>query len=44
MVFNIVWIVSRIDPYSDANLKRRKEEVLRFIRYGLCRDPEASLA
>lgn len=31
------------DAYSDANLRRRKKEVLDFIRYGLFREPEASL-
>ncbi len=29
--------VTRVDPYSGANLKRRKAEVLDFIRHGLFR-------
>ncbi len=37
----IVKVVGHIDPYGEANLKRRKEEVLNFIRYGLFRKPEA---
>ncbi len=37
----VMRIIARVDPYSAANLKRRKEEVLRFIRYGLFREPEA---
>jgi len=32
--------VAGMDPYAEANLKRRKEEVLRFVRHGLFRDPE----
>lgn len=39
----IVRVVSHIDPYEEANLKRRKQEVLNFIRHGLFRKPEASL-
>jgi hypothetical protein len=30
------------DPYSKANLAKRKAEVLRFIRYALFRDPEGT--
>jgi hypothetical protein len=29
------------DPFSKANLAKRKAEVLRFIRYALFRNPEA---
>ena len=36
-------LVGRFDPYAARNLARRKDEVLRFIRYGLFRDPEARL-
>ena len=36
-------LVGRFDPYAARNLARRKEEVLRFVRYGLFRDPEARL-
>ena len=39
----IVRAVSDRDPYEAANLKRRKREVLDFIRYGLFREPEAPL-
>ena len=31
------------DPYADASLKRRKQEVLDFIRHGLFARPETSL-
>ena len=34
-------LVGRFDPYADRSLTQRKEEVLKFIRYGLFRDPEA---
>lgn len=37
----IVKAVSHVDPFDPANVKRRKEEVLKLIRYGLFRDPEA---
>jgi len=36
-------LVGRFDPYAARSLARRKEEVLRFVRYGLFRDPEARL-
>lgn len=39
----LVRLVSDFDPYAPANLTRRKEEVLNFIRYGLFRDPETRL-
>ena len=32
------------DPFQRANRARRKEEVLKFIRYALFRDPEAVVA
>ena len=38
----VVRMVTGIDPYSAANRKRRKEEVLRFVRYGIFRHPEAA--
>lgn len=37
----IVKAVSHVDPFDKANVRRRREEVLRFIRYGLFRNPEA---
>ncbi len=37
----IVKAVTGLDPYEKRNLARRKEEVLRLIRYGLFRRPEA---
>jgi AcrR family transcriptional regulator len=43
--FNIVPAIRAMtgrDPYSKANLARRKSEVLNFIRYALFRDPEAA--
>ena len=33
-------LIGNSDPYAPANLKRRKREVLDFIRYGLFTDPE----
>ncbi len=33
--------VSGVNPYSKSQLKRRKEEVLEFIRHGLFRNPKA---
>jgi TetR/AcrR family transcriptional regulator len=38
----VVKMVTGIDPYSAASRKRRKEEVLRFVRYGIFRHPEAT--
>jgi len=40
----ILRILGHADAYSDADLKRRKREVLDFIRYGLFRVPEAPLS
>lgn len=40
----IVRLVGRMDPYAGAHLARRKKEVLKFIRYGLFREPEAPLS
>ncbi len=36
----VVRVVGHLDPYATANLRRRKEEVLRFARYGLFSNPE----
>jgi TetR/AcrR family transcriptional regulator len=33
--------VLKFDPYSDEHLRRRRREVLEFIRHGLFRSPEA---
>jgi len=33
--------VSGIDPYAKANVERRREEVLKFIRYALFKNPES---
>lgn len=33
-------LIGNSDPYAPANLKRRKQEVLDFIRYGLFTDPD----
>jgi len=38
---NVIREVSGVNPYSKPQLKRRKEEVLEFIRHGLFRDPKA---
>jgi TetR/AcrR family transcriptional regulator len=35
-------LIGYADPYAGANLKRRKEEVLTFIRHALFTDPGAS--
>jgi hypothetical protein len=40
----VMKMVTRIDPYSAANLKHRKDEVLAFVRYGLFRDPEGPVS
>ena len=39
----IVKEVSQIDAFNRANLACRREEVLKFIRYGLFRDPAAAV-
>jgi TetR/AcrR family transcriptional regulator len=39
----IVRSVSHIDPFDPANVQRRKREVLKLVRYGLFREPEARL-
>lgn len=36
----VVRVVVGTDPYNPRNLKRRKDHVLEFIRYGLFRRPE----
>jgi AcrR family transcriptional regulator len=33
-------LIGNLDPYAPANLKRRKQEVLDFIRHGLFVDPD----
>ncbi|HLW79768.1 MAG TPA: TetR/AcrR family transcriptional regulator [Terriglobia bacterium] len=38
----VMRLLGHADAYSPANLRRRKQEVLDFIRYGLFLDPEAS--
>ena len=35
--------VSGIDPYAKANVERRREEVLKFVRYALFKDPESEV-
>ena len=35
----VLQVLGHTDAYTTANLKRRKQEVLEFIRYGLFRDP-----
>jgi hypothetical protein len=34
-------VLGHADAYTAANLTRRKQEVLDFIRHGLFRDPQA---
>jgi TetR/AcrR family transcriptional regulator len=36
----VVRAVGGMDPYAERNLRRRRQEVLEFIRYGLFREPE----
>lgn len=38
----VVRVLGKIDPYAMNQVARRKGEVLKFIRYGLFRDPEAN--
>lgn len=37
----IIRSVTGSDPYEEDNLRRRRNEVLEFVRYGLFRNPEA---
>ncbi len=39
----IIRLVSGQDPFSPVNLRKRKAEVLKFIRYALLTDPEAAV-
>jgi TetR/AcrR family transcriptional regulator len=39
----VLQLLGHSDAYSAANLKRRKQEVLDFIRYGLFLEPDARL-
>ena len=39
----VLQLLGHSDAYEAANLKRRKEQVLKFIRHGLFRNPEAPL-
>jgi len=39
----VLQMLGHADAYSAANLTRRKQEVLDFIRYGLFRDPDSSV-
>jgi len=39
----VLQLLGHSDAYSAANLKRRKQEVLDFIRYGLFLDPKVPL-
>lgn len=38
----VLQLLGRSDAYSEANLRRRKQEVLDFIRCSLFRDPDSS--
>jgi hypothetical protein len=40
----MVKMLGPADAYSEADLKRRKQQVLDFIRFGLFVDPEAPLS
>ena len=37
---HVIRLIANVDPYSPANLQRRKEQVLQFIRHGLLMHPE----
>jgi len=37
----VLRMVGGIDPYAKANVERRREEVLKFIRYALFKNPES---
>lgn len=39
----IIRLVSGQDPFTTANMRRRKAEVLKFIRYALLANPEAAV-
>jgi len=39
----VLHVLGHTDAYTAANLKRRKQEVLDFIRFGLFREPRAPL-
>jgi TetR/AcrR family transcriptional regulator len=39
----VIRLVSGQDPFSPANLRRRKLEVLKFIRHALLSNPEATI-
>jgi len=39
----IIRLISGQDPFTPRNMRRRKAEVLRFIRYALLTDPEAPI-
>lgn len=37
----VVRVVSGMDPFDQGNVARRKQEVLKFVRYALFRNPKA---
>jgi TetR/AcrR family transcriptional regulator len=39
----VIRVVSGQDPFSPANMRKRKAEVLKFVRYVLLTDPEAAV-
>ncbi len=39
----VIRLVSGQDPFSRSNMRRRKAEVVKFIRYALFTDPEAAI-
>jgi hypothetical protein len=40
----VLQLLSRAEAFSEANLNRRRQEVLYFIRYGLFCNPEAPIS
>jgi hypothetical protein len=40
---SVLRAVSGVDPYAKANVERRREEVLKFVRYALFKNPESEV-
>jgi TetR/AcrR family transcriptional regulator len=40
---SVLRAVSGIDPYAKANVERRREEVLKFVRHALFKNPESEV-
>ncbi len=42
-IARMLQLIAGIDPYDQKQLKRRKQEVLKFLRHSLFRRPEAPI-